>query len=125
MAALTSPTVMPTYVMQEFIKFCLKYGIPTTHKVLAVTQLGPVPMTAAGYLAHSYKAYSLARQGVQVKLSLLLRELPLWHSTIFCNKHHNTYFAPRLIKQGVLTVAQLFDSNLDVHPHMHEFISRT
>ena len=63
-AALTSPTVMPTYVMQEFIKFCVKYGIPTTHKVLAVTQLGPVPMKAAGYLAHGYKAYSLARKGV-------------------------------------------------------------
>ena len=124
-AALTSPTIMPTYVMQKFIKFCLKYGIPTTHKVSAVTQLGPVPMKGAGYVAHSYKAYSLARKGVQIKLSLLLRELPLWHSTLFCNKHHNTYIAPHLIKRGVMTVAQLFDNNLVVHPHMHQFISRT
>ena len=90
-----------------------------------VTQLGPVPMKGAGYLAHSYKAYSLARKGIQIKLSLPLRDLPLWHSTLFCNKHHNTYFAPHLIKQGVLTVAQLFDSSLVMHPHMHQFISRT
>ena len=90
-----------------------------------MTQLGPVPMKGAGYLAHSYKAYSLARKGVGIKLSLPLRELPLWHSTLFCNKHHNTYFAPNLIKQGVLTVGQLFDNNLVMHPYMHQFISRT
>ena len=102
-AALTSPTIMPTYVMQGFIKFCLKYGIPSSHKVLVVTKLGPVHMKGAGYLAHGYKAYSLARKGVQIKLSLPLRDLPLWHSALFCNKHHNTYFAPHLIKQGVLT----------------------
>ena len=124
-AALTSPTIMPMYVMQAFIKFCSRYGIPTSHKVIAVTQLGPVPMKGAGYLAQSYEAYSLARKGVKIKLSLPLQDLPPWHSTIFCNKHHNTYFAPHLIKQGVLTVAQLFDSNLVMHSHMHQCISRT
>ena len=30
-AALTSPTIMPTYIMQVFIKFCLRYGIPTRY----------------------------------------------------------------------------------------------
>ena len=125
MAALTSPTIMPMYVMQAFIKFCTHYGIPTSHKVFAVMQLGPVPMKGAGYLAHSYKAYSFACKGVKVKLSLSLKDLPLWHSTIFCNKHHNTNFAPHLIGQGILRVAQLFDSNLDMHSHMHGFISRS
>ena len=61
MAALPSPTISPTYVMQEFIKFYFRYGIPSGHKVLAVTHLGPVPMKGAGYLAQSYKAYSLAQ----------------------------------------------------------------
>ena len=97
MAALTSPTIMPMYVMRAFIKFCTRYGIPTSHKVIA-TQLGPVPMKGASYLAQSYKAYSLARKGVKVKLSLPLKDPPLWHSTVFCNKHHNTYFAPHLIR---------------------------
>ena len=55
-AALTSPTIMPMYVMQAFVEFCTRYRIPTSHKVVAVTQLGPVPMKGAGYLAHSYKA---------------------------------------------------------------------
>ena len=125
MAVLTSPAIMPMYVMQAFVKFCTRYGIPTSHKVLAVTELGPVPMKGAGYLAHSYNAYSLARKGIKVKLSLPLKDLPLWHSTVFCNKHHNTYFAPHLIRQGVLTVAQLFDSNLVMHSHMHQYISRS
>ena len=111
MAAPTSPAIMPTYVMQAFVKLCTRYGIPTSHKVLAVTQLGPIPMKGEGYLAHSYKAYSLARKGIKVKLSLPLKDLPLWHSTVFCDKHHTTYFAPHLIRQGVLTVAQLFDSS--------------
>ena len=75
----TSPTMMPIYVMQAFIIFCTRYGIPTSHKVLSVTQLGPVPMKGAGYLAQSYKAYSSARKGVNVKLSLPLKDLPLWH----------------------------------------------
>ena len=122
-AALTSPTIMPMYVMQAFVKFRNHYGILTNHKVLAVTQLGPVPMKGAGYLAHSYKAYSLVRKGTKIKLSLPLKDLPPWHSTIFCNKHHNTYFAPHLIRQGVLAVAHLFDSNLELQPHMHKFIS--
>ena len=47
MAALTSPAIMPAimpmHIMQAFIKLCTRYGIPTSHKVLAVTQLGPVP----------------------------------------------------------------------------------
>ena len=84
-----------------------------------MTQSGPVPMKGAGYLAHSYKAYSLARKGTKIKLSLPLKDLPLWHSTTFCNKHHHTYFAPHLIRQGVLTVAHLFDSNSHA-----QFISR-
>ena len=124
-AALTSPTIMPMYVMQAVVKFCTHYGIPTSHKVIAVTQLGPVPMKGAGYLAHSYKAYSLARKGITIKLSLPLKDLPLWHFAIFCNKHQNTYFAPHLIRQGLLTVAQLFDNNLDLHPYMHKFIPRS
>ena len=73
-----------------------------------MTQLGPVPMKGAGYLAHSYKAYSPARKGIKVKLSLPLNDLPLWHSTLFCTKHYNTYFAPHLIRQGVLTGHQLW-----------------
>ena len=115
---------MPMYVLQAFVKFCTHYGIPTNHKVLAVTQLGPVPRKGSGYLAHSLKAYSGARKGIKIKLSLPLKDLPLWHPTIFCNKHHNTYFAPHLIRQGVLTVAHLFNSNLELQPHMHKFISR-
>ena len=99
MAALTSPTIMPIYVMQELIKLCARYGIPTSHKVLAVMQLGPAPMKGVGYLAQSYKAYSLARKGVKIKVSLPLKDLPLLHSTLFCNKHRNAYFAPHLTKQ--------------------------
>ena len=69
-AALTSPTIMPTYIMQAFVKFCTHHGIPTNHQVLAVTQFGPVPMKGAGYLTRSYKAYSVARKGTKIKLSL-------------------------------------------------------
>ena len=124
-APLTPPTIMPMDVMQAFVKFGTHDGIPTNHNVLAVTRLGPGPMKGAGYLAHSYKAYSLARKGTKIKLSLPLKDLPLWHSTIFCNKHHNTYFAPHLIRQGVLTVVHLFDINLDLQPHLHTFIPRS
>ena len=46
-------------------------------KVLAVTQMGHVPMKGAGYLAHSKKAYFLAHKGIQVKLGLLVGDLPL------------------------------------------------
>ena len=68
--------------------------------------MGLVPMKGAGYLAHSYKAYSLARKGTKIKLSLPLKDVPLWHSTIFCNKHNNTYFAP----QEVLYTSRMHQS---------------
>ena len=124
-AALTSPANVPVYVMQAFVKFCTRYGIPTNHKVFAVTQMGPVSMKGAGQLAHNYEAYSLPRKGIKVKHSLPLKDLPPWHSTIFVNKYHNTYFAPHLIRQGVLTVVQLIHSNLVMHSHMHHYISRS
>ena len=36
--------------------------------------------------------------------------LPLWHSAIFRNADNLTYYCPRLIKRGILTVKDLFDT---------------
>ena len=56
---LAIPKVIPTSVLQAFMKFCNPYATPMNHHVLAVTQLGSVPMKSTGYLATSYKAYSM------------------------------------------------------------------
>ena len=123
-AALTSLTIRRMYVLQAFVKLCTHYGIPTNHKVLTVTQMGQVPMKGAGYVAQSYKEYSPTHKGTKIKLSLPFQDLPLWHSTIVCNNHHNTFLAPHLIRQRVLPVADVFDSNLELQPHMHKFLTR-
>ena len=114
--------------MQNLTNACITYiGIivgEVNAATAAVPPWGSEPRLGQ-YLARSYKAYSLAHKGTKIKLSLPLKDSPMWHSTIFCNKQYNTYFAPHLIKQGVSMVAHLFDSNLDVQPHMHKFISRS
>ena len=82
-------------------------------------------MKGAGYLAHNYKAYSLARKDTQVKLALPVGDLPLWHSTMFLNKRCNTYFSPNLVRLGILTRSQLFDDNLELHSHALKYITHT
>ena len=53
-------------------------------------------MKTAGYLASSYKAYSLARKGIKVKFRVPTGEWPVWHSTVFLKRHNNTYFSTLL-----------------------------
>ena len=36
-------------------------------------------------------------------------DAPAWHSTFFLNEHCHTYFSPRLIRQGILTIGQLLE----------------
>ena len=125
MTVLSAPRVMPTSVLQAFVKFCNSYAIPMNHHVLAVSQLGSVPVKTAGYLATSYKAYSLARKGVRMKLSVPTGELTLWHSTVFLNRHDPTYYSPLLIRQGVHKISYLFDDNLHIRPHLAKHIPPT
>ena len=124
-AVLATPRVMPTSVPRAFVKLCNPYCIPMNHQVLAVAQLGSVPMKTMGYLTTGYKAYSLARRGVKVKLSVPTRELPSWHSTIFLNCHNNTYYSPLRIRQGVHKVSDLFDNNLHIRSHLAKHIPPT
>ena len=67
----------------------------------------------------------MARKGVKVKLSVPIGELPLWHSTIFPTRHNNTYYSPLLIRQGVHNVANLFDNNMHIRPHLAKHIPPT
>ena len=50
MTALVTPRVMPTSIMQAFVKLCILYAIPMNHRVPAFTQLGSVPMKTAAKL---------------------------------------------------------------------------
>ena len=45
--AVATPRVMRTSVLQAFVKFGNAYAIPMNHRVLAVTQLGSMPMKTA------------------------------------------------------------------------------
>ena len=37
--------------------------------------------------------------------------MPLWHNAAFKNNNSNTYYCPKLIREGILTVRQVFTAN--------------
>ena len=79
----------------------------------------------AGYMAASYKAYSMARKGIKVKLCVPGGELPLCQSTVSLNRHNSTYYSPLLIRQGFHKVSDLFDDILQAHPDLAKHIPPT
>ena len=73
-----------------------------------------------GYLAYSLKSFSIARRYILGGLadSSASTQLPLWHSAIFKNAKHLTYYCPSPIRHGILTVCDLYDHRGTVHSHM-------
>ena len=102
----------PPFVTLIFRQWARKYGVVWTPRAVPYLQLGPVPYASMGFLAQSLKSFSQARRYVLDGMlpGTTSDALPLWHSAIFRNADNLTYYCPRLIKRGILTVKDLFDT---------------
>ena len=109
-----NPAVMASFVRPKLWAWASKYGVQWHLRSLPFLQFGPVPYSTMGFLAQSLKSYSQARRYVidGPPEGANIKELPLWHSAIFRNSDHLTYYCPALIRKGVMCIAYLFDMNV-------------
>ena len=109
------PSIFTTPLRLEFDLWARKYGVDCQQASLPYLSLGPVPTKTMGFLAHSLKAFSKARQHVLdgPRKNAVLLDMPLWHNSVFTNSKSNTYYCPSLIRTGVTRVKHLYNEALD------------
>ena len=107
------PAVMSSFVILKFRAWATQYGVQWHLRSLPFLQLGPAPYSTMGFLAQSLKSYSQARRHVidGPPEGANIKKLPLWHSAIFRNSDHLTYYCPTLVRKGVLCISDLFGTN--------------
>ena len=89
---MNTPSVFVTPLRLEFDLWAKKYGVDFRPASLLYLLLGPVPTKTMGFLAHSLKAFSKARQHVLdgLRKNAVLLDMPLWHNSVFKNSKSNT-----------------------------------
>mmetsp|Transcript_101824 Transcript_101824/g.175762 ORF Transcript_101824/g.175762 Transcript_101824/m.175762 type:complete len:396 (-) Transcript_101824:142-1329(-) len=107
---------LPTFstpIRLAFDSWARKYGLVAKESTIPLLQLGLVPSSTFGFTAYSLKAFSRARQymldgpGKSIDCS----NMPVWHNAAFKNNNSNTYYCPKLTREGILTVGQVFTAN--------------
>ena len=94
------PEVFTETVTTLFRMRCKKYGVCLDTWAWPYIQLGPVPHKTFGYLVYSLKSFSIARRYILDSLAdpTAQGQLPLWHSAVFKNAKHLTYYCLALVK---------------------------
>ena len=110
-AYVKDPLSVPSILHTSFQPFAADLGITLSPASLPFFQLGPnVVKQTMPFLGWCARAFSLVKKDVQFEHPAQLPgDAPAWHSTFFLNEHCHTYFSPRLIRQGVLTIGQLLE----------------
>ena len=113
-AFLKDPNVFPASLVTRFTNWCHTFGVQLHAWALPYLQLGPIPYKTFDYLSFSVKSFSIARRYVLDGLAdqSAIGQLPLWHSAVFKNESHLTYYSPKLISMSILTIADLFDEHM-------------
>ena len=106
---------------------CKKYGVCLDTWAWPYIQLGLVLHKTFGYLAYSLKSFSIARRYILDGLAdpTAQGELPLWHSAVFKNSKHLTYYCPALIKKNIVSVPDLYVACGRIPTHLSSKIAPT
>ena len=110
-AYVKDPLSVPSILHTSFQPFAADVGIILSPASLPFFQLGPnVVKQTMPFLGWCARAFSLVKKDVHFEHPAQLPgDAPAWHSTFFLNAQCHTYFSPRLIRQGVLTIGQLLE----------------
>ena len=124
---LQHPEIFTETVTTPFRMWCKQYGVCLHAWAWSYIQLGPVPHKTFGYLAYSLKSFSIARRYILDGLAdpTAQGQLPLWHSAVFKNAEHLTYYCPALIKKNILTTQDLYDVRGRIPAHLFSEIAPT
>ena len=85
--------------------WCKQYGVCLHAWAWPYIQLGRVPYKTFCYLAYSLNSFSIARRYILDGLAdpRARGQLPLWHSAVYINAKHLTYYCRAWIKKNILT----------------------
>ena len=110
-ACVKDPLSVPSILHTSFQPFAVDLGIVLSPTSLPFFQLGSnVVKQTMPFLGWCARAFSMVKKDVHFEHPAQLpRDAPAWHSTLFLNEHCHTYFPPRLIRQGILTIGQLLE----------------
>ena len=110
MAYVNDPLSVPKVLHNSFQPFAQDLGILVSP---AFFQIGSnVIKNNMPYLGWCARAFSLVKKDICFEEPALLSyHTPLWHSSLFLNDQRLSYFSPRLIRLGVLTVGQLLEDD--------------
>ena len=104
---------LPQVLHTGFSPFANSLGMVLNPLTLPYFQMGSnVIWDTMPYLGWSAHTFSIVKKDIQFEEpDMLSHDTPLWHSTMFINRHKQSYFVPRLIRQGILTVGQLLEDD--------------
>ena len=104
---------MPQQLVSSFQAFAQELGILVSPSTLPYFQMGSnVTWATMPYLERSARAFWPAKTDVHFQvLDLLSYDTPMWHTILFRDQRALTYFAPRLIRQGIPTIGQLLEDD--------------
>ena len=107
---------IPKCVTEPYERFATEYGINVSPSTLHTFQMGSnVAWHKMPYLAWSARAYSLVTAKVTFnRPEALSSDTPLWHNRLFSKPASLTYYCPQLIRQGVITVGDLFNNSTHI-----------
>ena len=108
---------IPQIVTSEFRPFQNKHGTVLDSFSIFTFQMGSnVVWNTMPYLAWSARCSSLLKQDLpQPPPTMLAYNTALWHHCAFRNEHRQTYFCPKLIRAGILTVGDLLGDDSMSH----------
>ena len=112
-AYVNDPLSVPKVLHNTFQPFAQDLGILVSPASLPFFQIGSnVIKNNMPYLGWCARAFSLVKKDICFEEPALLSyDTPLWHSSLFVNDQRLSYFSPRLIRLGVLTVGQLLEDD--------------
>ena len=101
----SGPNVFSQLVHGHFMRWADSIGLVPSFQYLPYLQMGSnVVWQTMPFLGGCVRALFLLQQShVAPTPSLMPYDMPIWHNTIFRNQHRQSYFCPKLIRDGVHT----------------------
>ena len=103
-----APHTFHGVISSAYHKWATPLGICTGLVNFHLFQLATVKLCGLPFIGMSALSFSRAHRGAVFETPPNIPlAVPLWHNVLFRNRDGNTYYSPELVRNGVLTTAQI------------------
>ena len=103
-----APHTFHGVISSAYHKWATPLGICTSLVNFHLFQLATVKLCGLPFIGMSALSFSRAHRGAVFETPPNIPlAVPLWHNVLFRNRDGNTYYSPELVRNGVLTTAQI------------------